>query len=235
MARSFPFATYRFFLCLLTGLLLCVAPVRAQDQPALPTPVAPALQADEQTINEILALLDGATITQLQAKVKLEGFKLGRGTVELRGLKLEKFDLALRLKPKAARRLFQIAERHLPEAQKPPGLFDILKFGVFRDIELGIHFDELSVGYLKAAATELDVQGLLLNAGINGPPPESIKGRDSRTALLTILKRAVQRQIEVHAGLEKLSARQINANVQKVALLGFRVGLSLRREREEDQ
>jgi hypothetical protein len=199
-------------------------------------PVSPPtqVQADEQTINEILALLDGATITNLQAKVKLESFKLGKGTVELRGLKLEKFDLALRLKPKAARRLFEIAERNLPDSQKPPGLFEILKFGVFRDIELVIHFDELSLAYLKAAATELDVQGLLLNAGITAPEPQETKERDSRAALLAILKRAVKKQIEVHAGLEKLSARQINATVQKVALLGFRVGLSLRRHHDEE-
>lgn len=229
MARSFSLATCGFLLC----LSLYSAPLKAQNLPAASAPPVVQTAADEQTINEILALLDGATITQLQAKVKLESFKLGKGTVELRGLKLEKFDLALRLKPKAARRLFEIAERNLPASQKPPGLFDILKFGVFRDIELGIHFDELSVAYLKATATELDVQGLLLNAGITGPQPQEVKDRDSRAALLTILKRAVQRQIEVHAGLEKLTARQINATVQKVALLGFRVGLSLRREREE--
>ena len=228
MARFSPFATCCFILC----ACLCVCPVGAQNLP--PSTGSTQVQADDQTINEILALLDGATITQLQAKVKLESFKLGKGTVELRGLKLEKFDLALRLKPKAARRLFEIAERNLPDSQKPPGLFEILKFGVFRDIELEIHFDELSVAYLKAVATELDVQGLLLNAGITGPEPPEIKGRDSRAALLAILKRAVQRQIEVHAGLEKLSARQINATVQKVALLGFRVGLSLRRHHDEE-
>lgn len=227
MARFFPFATCCFILC----ACLCASPVGAQNLPASPPT---QVQADDQTINEILALLDGATITQLQAKVKLESFKLGKGTVELRGLKLEKFDLALRLKPKAARRLFEIAERNLPDSQKPPGLFEILKFGVFRDIELAIHFDELSIAYLKAAATELDVQGLLLNAGITGPEPPEIKGQDSRAALLAILKRAIQKQIEVHAGLEKLSARQINATVQKVALLGFRVGLSLRRYHDEE-
>jgi hypothetical protein len=162
MARFFSFATCCFILC----ACLCASPLGAQNLPV--STGSTQVQADEQTINEILALLDGATITNLQARVSLESFKLGKGTVELRGLKLEKFDLALRLKPKAARRLFEIAERNLPNSQKPPGLFEILKFGVFRDIELGIHFDELSIAYLKAAATELDVQGLLLNAGITG-------------------------------------------------------------------
>lgn len=228
MARLFSFAT-----CWLCVFLLLPAPLTAQQ--AASTKDAAPVATNEQLLNEILALLDGAAITNLQAKVKLEGFKLGQGTVELRGLKLEQFDLGLRLKAKAARRLFEMAERHLPASQKPPGLFELLKFGVFRDIELGIHFDELSIGYLKANATELDVQGLLLNAGIVGPDKKEVLQSDSRAALLAILKRALQRQIEVHAGLEKLSARQIKAYAQNVALLGFRVGLSLRREARDDE
>ncbi len=226
----------RFFIsatCCLLFLTFCfIAPCIALSATADDSPQAQSStpKSDEQVFNEILALLDGATITQFQAKVSLESFKLGKGTIELRGLKLQNFNLGLKLKPKAARRLFDIAEKNLPDSQKPPGLFEILKFGVFRDIEIGIHFDELSVGYLKALATDLDVQGLLLSAGITGPDPQEIKSRDSRAALLAILKRAVLRQIEVHAGVEKLSASQITAQVQKIALLGFRVGLSLRRE-----
>ena len=233
MPRFFISATCCLLFLTFCFMTLCnAAPaVGEASSPAdLSTPNLSTSKSDDQIFNEILALLDGATITQFQAKVSLESFKLGKGTIELRGLKLQNFNLGLKLKPKAARRLFALAEKNLPDDQKPPGLFEILKFGVFRDIEFGIHFDELSVGYLKALATDLDVQGLLLRAGITGPDPQEIKGRDSRAALLAILKRAVQRQIEVHAGVEKLSASHINANVQKVALLGFRVGLSLRRE-----
>jgi hypothetical protein len=217
--------------CCIVLLLSSLKAAKAQTT----APGAAVAAADDQLINQILALLDGAAITRLDAKLSLESFKLSDGRVELRGVRLENFNLGLRLKPKAAQKLFDIAKQRLSPEQKQEqqqvfSMFDLLKLGLFQDVEIGIHLDEFKIGLLIANAKELDVEGLVLRAstGTNSAPIGTTKG-SARDDLLQILRRAILQQIEVHAALNKLSARRINAQVREIGLAGLRIGVALRR------
>ena len=215
----------------LACLLLTSFPALSQSLSAPPTQIGAAQldtarPGDEQLVNEILALLNDAVITRFEARLSLESFNLGKGHVDLRGVRLQNFNLGLRLKPRAAKRLVSLGERYLSN-EKTASYFDILRLAVFNDIEFGIHLTELRIAAVKINADDLQVKGLVLHAGAT--PPQEIAAQGSRDALTSILRRAILHQVQVHAGLEKLSARRLQVQVQQVALHGLRVGLAMRK------
>lgn len=190
-----------------------------QIQPALSPPASPS--AEPELINQILSLFGEAVITRLDARVSLESFEVEEGRVRLTGVLLKNLNVGLRLNAKGTQRLAQTLQQRY--AQKPATsqlgqLLEIIKLGIFNQLEINVHLDELRVRRLAIDAEDLELQGLLLQVGATPPDPVTGKPRsDTLQTLLDILRRTSLNQIKAEAGIEKLRASRAHLELWAIS------------------
>jgi len=192
-------------------------------------------QPDSELINQVLALLGEAVITRLDAKVSLESVEVDKGRIRLSGLLLKNLDVGLRLNARATQRLAQTLQQRY--AQNPSSsrqqltqFLEILKLGVFNQLEINVHLSELGVRQINVDADDLQVEGLLLQVGATPPDPITGKPRsDTLQTLMDILRRTALNRIKAEAGLEKLNARRARIELNGLALQGFSLRVVLAR------
>gem|GEM_PF-5417549 len=211
-------------------------------------------EVDPNFVNQILSILNDAVITRLDAQVSLESAKVQNGRVRLEGLRLRNFNLGLRLNAGAAKRLAEAFQNHyaaqdasrgasaaasansLPIAPAKPSqnqltqVLEILKLGLFNRLEFSIHLSELNIKRLALDTDALDVEGLLLKVGATPNDPVTGKPRnDTLAILIDILRQTALTHIKAHAGLDKLSARRVNLDLEGTSLEGLSITVALLR------
>ncbi|HEX8832615.1 MAG TPA: hypothetical protein VF719_00365 [Abditibacteriaceae bacterium] len=198
-----------------------------------------ANRSQNEVLQQILGLLNEAVITDLDAKISLESAKVQHGRVRLQGVSLHDLRIGIKLSARGAKKLANLVEAQLPASGSTTEndirpLLQILKLGLYDDIELMVRLRELRVRRVAVDADALALNGLLLQVGAKPINPVTGKPQsDTWSQLLHLLRNTALQRIKAHAGLDELLAKRLKAQVEGVALEGFSVGLVLRRNDEK--
>jgi hypothetical protein len=219
----------------------CVAPARAQGSAARVSSGQQASvesaspdAASQQLVDSIVSLLNDAVITQLDAKVSLEGVDVQSGRVRLRGVLLRDLKIGFRLNARGTRKLIEaLAARPSPRERELAGLLGIVKLGLFNKLEVALRLDALCVRELSLDAKALKVEELHVWAQAQAGSKSIIeRGAPSADLLLKVaalLSRTSINSISTGLSLRDLDAQRLRVQLSGVALDRLFVGLTLGR------
>jgi hypothetical protein len=209
--------------------------IGAAVTPAATPPSGSSAAPDPELVNQLLALLGDAVITRLDARVSLESVALQQGRVLLSGVSLKNLNVGLRLNARGTQRLASMLQQRYsggPSASKQQWtqLLEIMKLGLFNQLEISVHLDELAVRQLEVDAADAEVEGLLVRAGTTpvGERRNTTRQGNLQT-LMEILRRSALNDIQADAGIQKLHAGRATLELNGLALRGFSVGFLLAR------
>lgn len=190
-----------------------------------------SVQTDElgPTLDAVLQVLRHATFTRLDARISLESAEVQGGKVRLRGVKIENLRLGVQLRADGARALAEHFGRSVGPGSPLKPLFEIVRLGLFTDIEVGLFLRELSLEALDLDAEELEIEGALVAAGVQTTPHASRPDAATLDKFLEAVRLLAFNRARLEAGLEHLKARRIDARLQGLGLDELKIGLSLGR------
>ncbi len=215
----------RFLAVLLSICVLCSAfppPVRAQS-------TATAGTVSPEMVKQVLAILEEAVITRLDAKVSLDGLDVSSGHVRLKGVSLKNVDIGVRLSARGARKLADLGAQNGWDGEISP-ILEILRLGLFKKVEVGLQLRELRITDLELNADKLLIEEVFAQVGARPPDPKTGKPPvETLESITNVLRRTALSRIKVQAGLEHLAARRVKLRIQGTSLEGLHIGLSLQR------
>ena len=224
-----PFAFFRpFLVCFALGLAP-FSSAHAQNQAATNTSASAVSTDPNATLDAVLQVLRHATFTNIDAKITLESAAVQGGKVCLRGVKIENLRLGVHLRADGARALADHFGRGVSADSPLKPLFEIVKLGLFTDIEVGLRLRELSLQTLDIDAQELKIEGALAAAGVQTTPHDSKPNAATLEKFLEAVRLLAFNRAKIEAGIQLLQAKQIAVKLAGLRLDELKVGISLAR------